>query len=65
MRIFFMSGAGIGVFGSILGLVLGVLFCTYIQQIQAFVEWVTADPGVQPGRLFPLPHPGQDQLGPR
>ncbi|MBV9510200.1 MAG: lipoprotein-releasing ABC transporter permease subunit [Caulobacteraceae bacterium] len=41
MRIFFMAGAGIGVMGSLLGLVLGILFCVYIQQIQALVEWVT------------------------
>ncbi|MDR3509809.1 MAG: lipoprotein-releasing ABC transporter permease subunit [Caulobacteraceae bacterium] len=41
MRIFFLSGASIGVLGALAGLVLGVLFCTYIQQIQAFVQWVT------------------------
>ena len=41
LRIFFMAGAGIGVFGSALGLILGILFCTYIQQIQTVVEWVT------------------------
>ena len=41
LRIFFMAGAGIGVAGSALGLILGILFCVYIQQIQALVEWVT------------------------
>jgi len=41
LRIFFMAGAGIGVLGSALGLILGILFCAYIQQIQAIVEWVT------------------------
>ncbi len=41
MRIFFMSGAAIGVMGALAGFALGVLFCTYIQQIQAFVQWVT------------------------
>jgi lipoprotein-releasing system permease protein len=41
LRIFFMAGAGIGVMGSALGLVLGILFCVYIQQIQAIVEWAT------------------------
>jgi lipoprotein-releasing system permease protein len=41
LRIFFMSGAAIGVGGTVAGIVLGVLFCTYIQQIQAFVQWVT------------------------
>ena len=41
LRIFFMSGAAIGVFGTIAGLLLGVVFCTWIKEIQAFVEWVT------------------------
>jgi lipoprotein-releasing system permease protein len=41
LRIFFMSGAAIGVAGTAAGLLLGILFCTYIQEIQAFVEWVT------------------------
>jgi lipoprotein-releasing system permease protein len=41
LRIFFMSGATIGVLGAIAGLVTGVLFCVYIQPIQAFVQWVT------------------------
>jgi len=52
LRIFFLSGAGIGVFGSILGVVLGVLFCAYIQQIQAFVEWVTRTPVFSPDVYF-------------
>jgi lipoprotein-releasing system permease protein len=41
LRIFFMSGAVIGVLGTIAGIVISVLFCTYIQQIQSFVQWVT------------------------
>ena len=41
LRIFFMSGAAIGVAGTLAGLLLGILFCNYIQQIQAFVQWVT------------------------
>jgi lipoprotein-releasing system permease protein len=41
LRIFFMAGAAIGVLGTFAGLVAGVLFCVFIKQIQAFVEWVT------------------------
>ena len=41
LRIFFMSGAAIGVAGTGAGLLLGILFCTYIEQIQRFVQWVT------------------------
>ena len=38
LRIFFMSGASIGVFGTIAGLVLGALFVTFIDPIQTAVE---------------------------
>ncbi len=41
LRIFFMSGAVIGVLGTACGVGVGVLFCLNIQSIQAFVEWVT------------------------
>jgi lipoprotein-releasing system permease protein len=41
LRIFFMSGAAIGVFGTLAGLVLGILMCVYIEPIQAFIEFVT------------------------
>jgi lipoprotein-releasing system permease protein len=41
LRIFFMSGASIGVAGTLAGLVVGVLFCTYIKEIQAFVQWAS------------------------
>jgi len=41
LRIFFMAGASIGVLGTFAGLLLGTLFCIYIQEIQSFVEAVT------------------------
>jgi lipoprotein-releasing system permease protein len=41
LRIFFMAGAAVGVVGTAAGLLVGVLFCAYIGQIQAFVEWIT------------------------
>ena len=52
MRIFFMAGALIGVLGALAGLVLGVLFCAYIQQIQAFVEWVSGTQVFSPDVYF-------------
>jgi lipoprotein-releasing system permease protein len=41
MRVFFLCGAGIGVAGTVLGVILGCLFAFYIQDIQALVEWVS------------------------
>jgi lipoprotein-releasing system permease protein len=41
LRIFFMAGAAVGVVGTAAGLLIGVLFCAYIAQIQALVEWIT------------------------
>lgn len=41
MRIFFMSGAAIGVAGTAAGLLLGVLVCLNIEAVQKAVEWVT------------------------
>ena len=41
IAIFFMAGASVGALGTLVGLVLGVLFCVFIGPIQSFVEWVT------------------------
>ena len=41
LRIFFMSGAAVGAAGTLAGLLIGVLFCTFISEIQGFVEWAT------------------------
>jgi len=44
LRIFFMTGAAIGLAGAFSGLAFGLLFCLNIEAIQRFVEWAT---GVQ------------------
>ena len=41
LRIFLMCGASVGVTGTIVGVVIGVLFCLNIQSIQGWVEAVT------------------------
>jgi lipoprotein-releasing system permease protein len=41
MRIFFMCGASVGVAGTLIGTVIGVVFCRNIQSIQHWVEAVT------------------------
>ena len=47
LRIFFLSGAMIGFFGTLVGLILGILVCVNIGAVQATVEFIT---GVE---LFP------------
>ncbi len=41
MRIFLMAGASIGVLGTVIGTVLGILFCLNIETIQGWVEAAT------------------------
>lgn len=41
MRVFLITGASIGVVGTIAGLVLGVVFCWNIEAIRQFVAWLT------------------------
>jgi len=41
MRIFLITGASIGVVGTLAGFALGVLVCLNIQKIQEFVSWMT------------------------
>ena len=40
MRIFFIAGSLIGVFGTILGVILGCLFSLYLHEIQNLVEFI-------------------------
>ncbi|MDZ4792455.1 MAG: lipoprotein-releasing ABC transporter permease subunit [Hyphomicrobiales bacterium] len=47
MRVFFMTGASIGVVGTVAGLLLGVVVCLNIEPIRQFVQWITNTP------LFP------------
>ena len=41
MRIFFITGASIGVVGTLAGLALGILVCLNIERIREFIGWVT------------------------
>ena len=50
MRVFLITGASIGIVGTIAGLILGVVFCWNIETIKNFVSWITGatvfDPSV-------------------
>jgi len=41
MRIFLITGASIGIIGTLAGLILGIVFCWNINQIKDFMSWVT------------------------
>jgi lipoprotein-releasing system permease protein len=41
MRIFFITGASIGIVGTFAGLMLGVLVCANIEHLREFVGWLT------------------------
>jgi lipoprotein-releasing system permease protein len=55
LRVFFFAGSSIGALGTFVGLTLGVLFCTFIEPIQDFVEWVTGAK-VFAADVYFLPH---------
>lgn len=40
MRIFLITGASIGIVGTLAGLALGLVFCRYIEEIRQFVQWL-------------------------
>jgi lipoprotein-releasing system permease protein len=50
MRVFLITGAAIGVVGTIAGLIIGLIFCANIEAIRQFVQWATSrqvfDPSV-------------------
>ncbi len=47
MRVFFITGASIGVVGTLAGLILGVLVCVNIEEIRQGISWLTST------QLFP------------
>lgn len=56
LRVFLMSGAAIGMLGTLAGLVLGILFCLNIEIVQAIIEKITGT------ELFPAEVYGIDHL---
>ena len=43
MRVFMITGSAIGILGTLVGFLLGVLICAYIKEIQDFVTWITGN----------------------
>jgi lipoprotein-releasing system permease protein len=40
LRVFFITGMSIGLLGPLFGLILGLVFCRYIENIQEFISWL-------------------------
>ena len=52
MRIFLMTGAAIGVFGTIAGVVLGVVVCLNVEKIRQFFSWLSGTQLFNPELYF-------------
>jgi len=48
LRIFLMCGASVGIFGTLIGFVLGTIFCAYIENIRELVQRITGTPLFDP-----------------
>jgi lipoprotein-releasing system permease protein len=52
MRIFFMTGAAIGVTGTIAGFLLGVVVCLNVESIRQFFSWLSGTTLFNPELYF-------------
>ncbi|WP_102958292.1 lipoprotein-releasing ABC transporter permease subunit [Mangrovicella endophytica] len=63
MRIFLITGASIGVAGTLAGLVLGVLFCLNIEAIRQFFSWISGTAIFNPEFYFLSQLPAEIEFG--
>lgn len=63
MRIFMITGSAIGIVGTIVGFILGVLVCQNIKAIQDFVTWLTGSNPWDPTVRFLSDIPAQMDTG--
>jgi len=63
MRVFLIAGASIGIFGTLLGFVIGVLFCQNIEAIRQFLSSLTGTELFNPEIYFLSKMPAEMQTG--
>lgn len=63
MRIFFMTGAAIGIVGTLAGVVLGVVVCLNIESIREFFSWISGTVIFDPQVYFLSTLPAEMSLG--
>ncbi|HZP77129.1 MAG TPA: lipoprotein-releasing ABC transporter permease subunit [Pseudolabrys sp.] len=52
MRVFLITGASIGVFGTLMGFLFGVVICLNIESLRQFLSWLTNTPLFDPTLYF-------------
>ena len=62
MRIFLITGASIGVVGTLTGFFVGMIICLNIESIRQFLSWVTNTELFDPTLVLPLQAPGRNRL---
>ena len=63
MRIFFMTGAAIGIVGTFAGVLLGVIVCLNIESIRQFFSWISGTTLFNPELYFLSQLPADMNLG--
>ena len=60
MRVFFITGASIGVVGTLGGFLLGTVVCLNVESIRQFISWVTSTELFSPELYFLSRLPADD-----
>jgi lipoprotein-releasing system permease protein len=63
MRIFLITGAAIGVVGTLVGFLLGVIICLNIENIRQFISWLTNTELFSPELYFLSKLPAEISIG--
>lgn len=63
MRVFLITGASIGVVGTIAGLLIGIVFCWRIESIRQFVQWLTGTTLMDPTVYYLTRLPADIDIG--
>src|SRR5690606_22275467 len=63
MRIFMMTGAAIGVTGTIAGVVLGIVVCLNVESIRGFFSWLSGTTLFDPEFYFLSQLPAKMDMG--
>ena len=63
MRVFLITGASIGVVGTLLGFLVGILVCANIESLRQFVSWLTSTEVFSPELYFLSRLPAQVDVG--